>query len=246
MTKSSISRRSLAGAAAVAAVGLIMPMADANSLTLIELCDEWRSLRQPHRESWAMLIAAMDALPAWAKSGPKYMKNDATLSGPEVGWPMDMTVLPPEYGTYRIVRPSPKDYRQRYEHSKLINIANAKSAYVKGLRRIARLRMAKREEELKLGIPELQRKYDAIVRRIFDLGYAILNLDEHSPDATASKLLMALYFDNEDDMQTNDALGNYEAVLKSLRPHLTGRIATDVGAILDNKQIKLCEQPFWA
>ena len=159
---------------------------------------------------------------------------------------MDVATLPPEYGAYRVVRPSPEDCRQRYERSKLANVANAKISYVKGLRRIARLRMAKREEERKLEIPELQRRYDAIVERIYELAYAILNLDDHSPDATAGKVLMALYFDVDDNMLSGDALGHHEAVLKFLRPHLTGHIATDVAAILDNKQARLCEQPFWA
>jgi hypothetical protein len=234
-----ISRRAFAAGLALAPVGGLPavaagPLFDARARALCELWQEWLSLGEMIASLGAKRDAAYGALPAWAKSGPKYLKHDGTFSGPVVRWPMDVTAAPPERKeTFRLVRPSPEDHRRCYEMSESWgNPSEAKKAYVAALRRLARRRMDQRAEERKVGLPELDRESDALCERYSNLARAILDLVDDSADATAAKLLIALCLTEDYDSLPDVIPGLYGAPLKALQPHLTGRIAIDVGSLL--------------
>ena len=233
-----ISRRILAAGLALAPIAgfpaiAAGPPLNARSPALCELWREWLSLGEMIISADAKRDAAYGALPAWAKSGPKYLEHDGTFSGPVVGWPMDVTVPPPEARVFRLVRPSAEDFRQCYEMSESWgNRSEAKKAYVAALRKLARRRMDQRAEEKKVGLPELDRASAALIDRRCDLANAILDLVDDSADATAAKLLVALCLTEDYNSLPDVILGHYDAPLKALQPHLTGRIAIDVGSLL--------------
>ena len=100
------------------------------------------------------------------------------------------------------------------------------------LRKLARRRMDQRAEKRKVGLPELDRASAALIDRRCDLANAILDLVDNSADATAAKLLVAVCLTEDYNSLPDVILGRYDAPLKALQPHLTGRIAIDVGSLL--------------
>ena len=233
-----ISRRAFAAGVALAPVDALPaiaagPLPAARSPALCELWQKWLSVGEMIASLDAERDAAYGALPAWAKSGPKYLEHDGTFSGPVVGWPMDVTVPPPETRVFRLVRPSLEDYQQFYEMSESWgNRSEAKKAYVAALRKLARRRMDQRAEERKVGLPELDRESAALCELYCNLAHAILDLVDNSADAAAAKLLIALCLTEDYNSLPDVSLGHYDAPLRALQPRLTGRIAIDVGSLL--------------
>ena len=77
----------------------------------------------------------------------------------------------------------------------------------------------------------MERVSEAIDDRRCELTERILNSEEHSADAVAAKLIIALWRHEGYDKLSKVALYDFDAVLKALQPSLTGCIAEDVARL---------------
>ncbi|RNJ50273.1 hypothetical protein D1O30_12370 [Methylocystis hirsuta] len=178
--------------------------------------------------------AATDAMPAWVKPGPKYIARGGRYEGKIVDEPMDETVAPPEIGDFQIVRRSLADARRQYKFAQnWAGAACAKKNYVAELRELARLRMRQRTEMQKVGLPELERSRDALIDRQYDVASAILDIEDHSSNAVAAKIIVAGFYQwmGPGPIDLDDGLDHFTSALAALQPGLTGQIAVDVAEI---------------
>lgn len=201
---------------------------------IASLWAEWISLDQRIDEAHDRYSTARDALPFWAKSGPRCICADGSYDGAEVGWPLDVTVLPPKFsGAQRIARLSPYDLREEFLLSAgWAGEAQAKKTYIRRRRRLAELLKAQRAERQKLKLPELEAALAALRDRRYDLASEILNSSDRSINAAAAKLVVAIWFEAAPFRLDGMPLDHFSAPLESLAPHLTGQIATDVARLL--------------
>lgn len=238
MSQSSTRRAVLTGLAAAPIAGRLASVRaaqpDTKTVDIASLWGEWISLDQQIEDAYARYAAARDALPFWAKPGPQYICADGAFDGPEVGWPLDVTVEPPKFsGARRIARLSTYDLRVEFHrYAGWAGEAQAKKIYILRLRKLAKLRKAQRAEQQKLGLKELEVALDVLLDRRYDLTSEILNSSDCSINAAAAKLVVAIWFEASPPRLEGMPLNHFTAPLESLAPHLTGQIATDVARLL--------------
>jgi hypothetical protein len=218
----------VAGVASFASAIPLSPPADLDALWA-----EFVALGPKILDARSQVAAATQAMPAWAKPGSKYITRDGVYDGEIVGEPMDVTVTPPEVGSFSIVRMSLADATREYKFAQnWVGATRAKKDYVAELRRLARLRMLQRVEMQKVGLPELERSREALICRQYDAANAIFVIEDHSANAVAAKIIIAAFYDWMDPGPIDlDVLENFTPALIALLPGLTGQIAVDVAEL---------------
>lgn len=253
MTVNKLSRRGILGAMAAAFATAPALAASVSTDTANTLWAE----RQAHigrlRELNIRYDAAHEKLPAWLRDGPAHLDKDGNLCGPQSGWPMDTSVVPPPIG-YRIIRPTPADCRWQFDFEVRVFATNAKGRAISRARMretmrgiIARLREQKRLYQ-ELGIAALQEQIAAACDDINAAANTIATLPA-SPNATAARLLASL-----DDNCTLDACaegagfcGTMAVALMLLRdalPNLSGLIHEHAAFFVSNPTLALNAMPF--
>jgi hypothetical protein len=244
--KPQVTRRAVAAGlaaapvAAVPAVGAEIPLPPP-SARLDALWAEFVSLGPKIVDARAQAAAAVEAMPAWAKPGPKYITRDGVYDGEISDEPMDVTITPPEVGDFRIVRMSLADARRDYKFAQnWLGAARAKKDYVAELRGLAQLRMQQKAEMQKVGLRELEHARDSLIDRQCDFANAILRLKDDSANAIAAKIIAAAFFDTMDAGPIDrDLLGDLVFALAALQPRLTGQIAEDVAAMRAERETQV-------
>ncbi|QGM97794.1 hypothetical protein [Methylocystis parvus] len=228
------SRRNFVSALAtapLAALPEILPAATfgESSDDVAPLWEEWIDLDERIAEAWDRYAGAIDRLPFWANTGPRYIASDGSYVGENVGWPLDLSVTPPEYsGVWRLARPSKYDYRAEFKRmAGLFGESIAKAAYIRNLRNLVRLHQAQREEFQKVRLNELEAEWNRLGDRQSDLADEILDHPDISINAAAAKLVVGIWF-IEPERVVGMPLDRFRPALEALSPHLTGRIAADV------------------
>jgi|GEM_PF-5956173 len=205
----------------------------APSARLDALWAEFVALGPKIVDARAQADAAVEAMPAWAKPGPKYITRDGVYDGEISDDPMDVTITPPEVGDFHIVRMSLADARRNYKFAQnWSGAAHAKKDYVAELRGLARLRMQQKAEMQKVGLRELEHARRALIDRQYDFANAILRLKDGSANAIAAKIIVAAFFDTMDAGPIDSGLlGDLVFALAALQPRLAGQVAEDVAAL---------------
>ncbi|PPD09709.1 MAG: hypothetical protein CTY36_02925 [Methylocystis sp.] len=211
------------------------------SARLDALWAEFVSLGPKIVDARAQAAAAAEAMPAWAKPGPKYITRAGVYGGEISNEPMDVTITPPQVGDFRIVRMSLADARRNYKFAQnWFGAARAKKDYVAELRGLAQLRMQQKAEMQKVGLRELEHARDSLIDRQYDFANAILHLKDDSANAIAAKIIAAAFFDTMDAGPIDrDLLGDLVFALAALQPRLTGQIADDVAALLADRETQV-------
>jgi hypothetical protein len=195
---------------------------------------------------------AHEKLPAWAKPGPRNIDSDGTHCGDEVGWPLDVSVSPPDRpGVYRICRLSPKEIRENFDFAVRtfaksdVGRAQARARMRDSMRKlIARVRI-QRKEWSKAGLNDLDRQIDAVSNERFDIEMSI-EQKYKSADAKAASIFISL---QDNCLQTDTAEDNSEInlaciAIELLQPRLTGLIADHAAFFLSNRTTALGVMPF--
>ena len=225
-----ISRRSLAAGLALAPIATLPALAGESGPSIVRLWDDWRALIPEYLEADAKRDAAEKAMPFWAQPGPGRLFSDGSYRGEIIHAPLDMTTSPPDQsGVCRLVRKTLADCQKDLKFN--INFfgdeATARKAYRKGLRKLARVRMAQRAEMRKVGLPELDRARGVALNSMFDAATSILECKSCCPDAIAAKIIIAMWFDKDDVSFERICLGDMAYAVKALQPQLSGRIRAD-------------------
>jgi len=187
--------------------------------------------------------AAEAQVPKWARAGLQMLGHEGEGSGAFVGWPAIQNVTPPEnVESFRMVRPGFSELRAEFQRAAwgagndAAQRAEARANHRKQVRSlIARLR-AQRDEQAKVGLPEIEAQGDPIRERIEAICDEILDLEGvDEPNVTAANILVSLSLDI---LPTNieDAFGGTLLHIRSLRAmryQLSGPVAEHVAALLD-------------
>lgn len=234
-----ITRRAVMAGIAAAPVAAFPAVAakisfPAPSARLDALWAEFVSLGPKIVDARAQAAAAVEAMPAWAKPGPKYITRDGVYDGEISDEPRDVTITPPEVGDFHIVRMSLADARRSHKFAQnWFGAARAKKDYVAQLRGLARLRMQQKAEIQKVGLRELEHARDSLIDRQYDVANNILHIEDNSANAIAAKIIAAAFFDTMDAGPIDHVfLSDLVFALAALQPRLTGQIAEDVAAAM--------------
>ena len=250
-TKSS--RRVILGGLVAAPVAFtpVMPVvALAASSSVHELWNERRGLCALIRSLNSQAQEATALMPWWAQPGPMYLYHDGSFGGEVVFSPAMQGVEPPRHGAFKNIRPGSNDLRRDYElYLNLWGTVRAeeiKRNYRDRLRALAQRRREQRREKEKVGLIELQARLQDADNRAYDLGEAIEDFADHSPDVLAAKLMVGLGFTAHADAHAGGHnLIGIKSTLEALLPHLAGNIAADVADLLDHPCTPLCERAAW-
>ena len=249
---SDTSRRAILAGLSVATVALApaasAALAAAGSQELHALWNKRAALRPVYLESQARIAAAEAALPWWAKAGPSRLYSDGTMRGDPIGWPAIRDMEPPKIeGAYRLLRPSKYDLRDDYEaHCRFWGESPAARArYRDKLRKLAVRCREKEAEYTKAGLPDLEKRHEAIVDEMFAIAKAVEALPDRSPDAVAASLMIELNYEASLHDNTGVNIQGIAGALRILLPSLTGNIAVDVADLLDNPDTPIIERNAW-
>jgi hypothetical protein len=247
--------RQTASAAPIVAVGSIATagasLAYAGSSPIADVVNEALARAGELRQQAAKVIAACRAadaaLPTWAAPGPSMLRADGTLEAPDVGWPLDESIPPPTLGyAFRRVRQGPGDIREGFDQMvaawcwgdydwTAARRAQFRAIYRKRMRRFIELRRAQLAEEAKVGLPELNKRAEALVHAMNVAENEIRGLPDEPAEASivAAKVLVTLQDDCfGGDLLTSPSLRNQMNTLRILRPQLTGPVASYADELL--------------
>lgn len=197
-------------------------------------------------------LAALDQLPAWAKSGPRLLAHDGTYCGRDVGWPLDVDVTPPEHqSVYRVCRLSTYDVKERFDFEmsvfpnppavRAIHRANMRATLRKV---IARIR-AQKAERARVGLDENERRSLELSKAQWRVEEAI-QTGRQTPDVKAVDIMLSL---QENCLLNSSAEDDSEMALaciplEMLLPQLTGLIREHAAFYLENRTARLRDMPF--
>jgi hypothetical protein len=235
-------------AAAVAVPALAAPGASRSEIDA--LYAERTALAARSRELCEQYKTAEASTPWWAQAGHEYLRGDGTWTGGIVGWPaIDDDRKPSHSSVMFLKRPSPhtisKDFESDLRFFGETRRPEIRAKYRRRMRElIARLR-CQREEERKVGLPELDAQMDAIADRILDLYDRIKNLDVPPADVP-QKAAAVLLITSHLDRGRNACLGTSAThTLDTLRPFLTGLISEHAEYAAANPYEPMATMPFW-
>jgi hypothetical protein len=233
-------------AAALASAAVIPAVANAQpSSELHTLWNKRRAIRPVYLQNRATLHAAEAALPWWAQTGPMYLAHDGTFTGIHVGWPAIRDLEPPKIaGASRLLRPSKYDLRADYDQTCRMSgdSPEARASYAARLRQFRTRRREQKAEEQKLGLPELEKRNEAIIDGLVAINTVIESLPDQTADAIAASLMIELNY--EASLRDNTGV-NMQGIARALRillPSLTGNIAADAADLLDNPETPITER----
>ena len=181
--------------------------------------------------------AAEAQMPAWARSGPKYVLAKGQIflpgvddAGSNVGWPevVDVHRQPVDCLGRILARPNVEDLYEQFHADVRVNRDEARLKLTRAL--IAhdeRLKQQRAEEE-RVGYSRLTARTKAVWFKVFDIENAIKKLAEASDLAIAASLVIGIQADDDED----DVLQTYRAALRAFRPQLVGAIAEDADRVL--------------
>jgi hypothetical protein len=237
-------------AAAFASAAVIPAIATAQpSSELHALWNKRRAIRPIYLQSKASIKAAENALPWWAQVGPMYLAHDGTFTGIDVGWPAIRELEPPKMpGSILLLRPSKYHLRKDYDQLCMFwgepgrVSPKLRASYAK---KLLRLRIRLREqaaERVKVGLPAIETRHDAIMEELSAINDAIEALPDQTADAVAASLMIELGYDVRLRDGTAEAIEKIARPLRVLLPSLTGSIAADVADLLDNPDTPITER----
>jgi hypothetical protein len=180
-------------------------------------------------------------MPSWARAGCE------PRTGAFSGWPAICDVDGVPSTRFVRQRPSPTDIRKDCEEL-VRRLGEDKRSAVRAEYRhrmrelIARLRL-QREEQRRVGLPDLEAQLEAFGDRIFDLDDRLQKL-EVAPMDVPQKAAAVLLITSHLDRHRNKRFGD-SATLDRLRPLLTGLIGEHAEYAAANPYELMATMPFW-
>lgn len=195
-------------------------------------------------------VARAEALlPWWAVTGPIYLVAEGE---PEhkarSGCPAIQGMDRPLPGTFRLIRPSPRDIERDYARAVDYwgdKSGQAKAGFDRRMTEFNERREAQSTERAKVGLPEIDAREEANATTINDLERAIEALPG-SLDVTAALVMLATVRNalRHHCFDCGDEEAGFVA-LTGLRPFVTGAVAATVADFLDNPERPFCWSPLW-
>lgn len=252
---SKTSRRSLLGAASIAAASLCvstaadaanalpepaspLPQAAAADARLCELWEERQTAIAARVAAEAAFDGAEARLPEWARGGPQFLESDGTYSGPRVSWPR-LRAARPRPGFLKTVRPSleeiDREYRMmlaRFEgrQGREAEVEQVKRHHARDRARFAARCRRQEAARMKLNLPALDRALDNAWDRIFAVEEQIREVAAPTAHGVAALTLVEIRAACE--APNGGAMAVGRLVLARLQPHLRGAISRDVADLL--------------
>jgi hypothetical protein len=235
----------IAATPALAAVGASRSEIDDLYAERTELAARSRIVAAQHK-------AAEASMPWWAQPGPSLLRGDGRWTGTSVGWPaIDNDKLPSHPDTMFNKRPSPSDLRKNFDIrlrmcGKLTEAhrTEARGLYIQSMRELAARRRRQREEEIKVGLPDLEAQLDAIGERLGEIDDRLQDLTVSPADAPQKAAAM-LMIDLNGHWKNDTAFG-CSVTLGALRPFLTGLISEHAEYAQANCLKRVDAMPFWS
>ena len=262
-----LSRRRFLRNAPVAVAAVSLPAAvalagNANAADRVNaLLGERDRLDSVARELGDRFDAAYDTLPWWAKAGPCQLLHNGSVTGPISGWPALQDAPRPSHPEIgRHIRPSLKDLRawfqmdvdgQCWRPELEYRRAEIRAEYREKVRAFIQRSRAKEALWSAAGVYEIERQLKATADAKFAIDDVLVDLpdDKGDPSVIAAKVLLAMRWEGVDIDQCSgwcdDNALALLGVLRSLRPAITGALATHVGEMLDNPDRPFGELAFW-
>jgi hypothetical protein len=244
-------RAVLGGVLAVGAVGATAalpayaaPGPSALSATDRRVLDLWHR-RNRMRDALQRISDQMDLaeaqMPAWARSGPKYVLAKGEIfvpgvdgAGSDVGWPqvVDLHQQPVDCLGRILARPNVEDlYDQFREACRARNRKEATRGFLQALLAHDARVKAQDVERDRAGYNRFVKRSEAGWSKVLDIEKAIRKHAEASVLAVAASLVIGIQADDDED----EVLQTYRASLRALRPQLVGAIAADADRVLAEK-----------
>ena len=243
------SRRAALGAIiAAGAVGatLALPAYAAPGPALLSAIDRrvldlWnrRSIMRTALERISEEMSAAEArMPAWARSGPKYVlaKGEIFLpgvddAGSDVGWPqvVDLHQQPVDCLGRILARPNVEDLYDQFRYACLArDRKEATRGFLQALLAHDARVKARDVERDRAGYNRFAKRSEACCSKVLDIEKAIRKHAEASVLALGASLVIDIQADDEEE----NVLAAYRASLRAIRPQLVGAIAADADRVL--------------
>ncbi len=197
-----------------------------NRSQLFELWEERERLIEECRILDQRWLEARNRLPSWCRIGPKYLSQNGSEIGPEVGWPRTDDHAIRLVGGCWLIRPSPSDLRQLLE--KDTQVVSREQAHRLYRHRISELRDRLRQRRELFSWNDMPRSIDwhQLEGRIEQIERAINKLPPCS-DVSAAKLIIAL--EAELDGTPNPTIMQMASTnLNALAPSVSDYLATRI------------------
>jgi hypothetical protein len=236
----------VAGAAVATALpGVVIAAAQSPALSAIDrrVLDLWnrRSIMRTALERISDEARAAEAqMPAWARSGPKYVLAKSEIfvpgvdgAGSDVGWPevVDVHQQPVDRLGRILARPNVEDLYNQFHADVRVNRDEARLKLTRALIAHDERLKQQRAEEDRVGYSRLTARAEGVWPKVFDIEKAIRKHAEASVLAVAASLVIGIHADDEEE----NVLAAYRAALRALRPQLVGAIAADADRVLAEK-----------
>jgi hypothetical protein len=185
--------------------------------------------------------AAQAQMPAWARSGPKYVLAKGEIfvpgvdgAGSDVGWPqvVDLHQQPVDCLGRILARPNVEDlYDQFREACRARNRKEATLGFLQALLAHDARVKAQDVERDRAGYNRFVKRSEAGWSKVLDIEKAIRKHAEASVLALGASLVIGIHADDEEE----NVLAAYRASLRAIRPQLVGAIAADADRVLAEK-----------
>jgi hypothetical protein len=234
----------VAGAAVATALpGVVIAAAQSPALSAIDrrVLDLWnrRSIMRTALERISDEGSAAEAqMPAWARSGPKYVLAKGEIfvpgvdgAGSDVGWPqvVDLHQQPVDCLGRILARPNVEDlYDQFREACRARNRKEATLGFLQALLAHDARVKAQDVERDRAGYNRFVKRSEAGWSKVLDIEKAIRKHAEASVLALGASLVIGIHADDEEE----NVLAAYRASLRAIRPQLVGAIAADADRVL--------------
>ncbi|GGC68331.1 hypothetical protein [Chelatococcus reniformis] len=186
---------------------------------------------------------AASALPWWAAFGPKYLAAEGVEPPADMcGWPAIQDLEPPEnQHAYKLLRPGRDDIeRHRLNSEMLVGKKRAQAVYERHMAALDARLAAQKAEEDKVGLPELDRAFDAAAERIFGIEGQIEALPPNLERVVALTLINLQHEADQkrcfDDWEERTSFVALEALL----PFISGPVAETARDLVEHT-----DRPFY-
>ncbi|NJO53842.1 MAG: hypothetical protein HC829_02490 [Bacteroidales bacterium] len=247
-------RNVLIAAPAVLAIGALPAAAGAGPSQYAAAANAlWEQYCELSAETRALDVEferARAALPAWARPGPEFMNHDGDLVGDEIGWPEMANPTPARFqGARRRVRHSLYTLKQEFEFSCMHRAPGDRPRQRAIFREMVRAFVARcREQDAereRVGVTAITARQEQISDQLDTISDQLREMPE-TPNAVAAAILIVATGEAHRDNPLFDDNGDIgPTALRFLQPQLSGRIAEDVRAVLDDPDQPAGELAWW-
>ena len=181
-------------------------------------------------------------LPWWAKSGPSWIDGAGNHVGDACGAPAIQDVEPSTIGGWKCIRPTERTILADFtKESEWFNDKATRAVFERRMEALKLRQVAQREERTRVGLDEIDARYEAACDVSFDRYDDIMALPRGSAAVAAAQIMVTLAHDCDVKATagSNIEMDIAAMALGALLPQLKGELATDAAEFVMNRDRRI-------